>query len=144
MTVAVLRSCISVGTELSGLKRSGCPCAARHEISRAGEEGDPEVATLGLTRTTGLAQTSWRRAAGRAFAAGIVLQVGEASRARPGDRVASAGAQANHAEIIRVPKNLVTAIPGRVSFEEASTVSWARSRCRESGGLSRRSARPSS
>ena len=57
-------------------------------------------------------------------AAGIVLQVGDGVEGiLPGDRVACAGAQcANHAEIIRVPTNLMTPIPEGVSFEDASTV----------------------
>jgi polar amino acid transport system substrate-binding protein len=39
---------------------------------------------------------------------------------------------AHHAEIIRVPQNLMTLIPAGVEFEEAAPWHSARSRCRES------------
>jgi len=124
--VAVLRSCISVGTELSGLKRSGMPVwqlAARYP--EQAKKAIQSVATLGLTRTWGIAQDqlSAARPAGYS-AAGIVLEVGPGVEGiRPGDRVACAGAQcANHAEVIRVPQNLMTPMPEGIGFDEASTV----------------------
>lgn len=50
--------------------------------------------------------------------AGQVLEVGEGvTDFKPGDRVASNGA---HAEIVCVPRNLVTHIPANVSYEEAA------------------------
>jgi predicted dehydrogenase/threonine dehydrogenase-like Zn-dependent dehydrogenase len=57
-------------------------------------------------------------------AAGVILEAGdELEGFRPGDRVACAGAQcAHHAEVICVPRNLMTRIPEGVSFDEASTV----------------------
>jgi hypothetical protein len=57
-------------------------------------------------------------------AAGVVLEVGpEITDLRPGDRVACAGAQwAHHAEIIRVPRNLVAPIPRNLDFAGACTV----------------------
>ena len=124
--VAVLRSCISAGTELSGLARSGLPLwqlAARYPAHA--KKALQSVATLGVRRT-------WQRAQGELSAgmptgysaAGIVLDAGEGMDGlRAGDRVACAGAQcANHAEVIRVPKNLITPIPDGVTFDEASTV----------------------
>ncbi|MEL7669955.1 bi-domain-containing oxidoreductase [Methanobacterium sp.] len=53
---------------------------------------------------------------------GIVLQVGKSvNDMSVGDRVACAGAgYANHAEIISVPRNLVTKIPLNVDFDEAA------------------------
>jgi predicted dehydrogenase/threonine dehydrogenase-like Zn-dependent dehydrogenase len=124
--VAVLRSCISVGTELSGLKRSGMPVwQLATKYPEQARKAIQTVATLGLTRTWGIAQDqlSAARPAGYS-AAGIVLQVGQGIEGiKPGDRVACAGAQcANHAEIIRVPQNLMTPIPEGVGFDEASTV----------------------
>ena len=124
--VRVQRSCISIGTELSGLKRSGMPVwqlAARYpEHARKAIE---TVATLGLRRTWSLVQG--QLSAGTAVgysAAGIVLEAGEGlEEFRHGDRVACAGAQcAHHAEVIRVPRNLMTRVPDGVSFDEASTV----------------------
>jgi predicted dehydrogenase/threonine dehydrogenase-like Zn-dependent dehydrogenase len=124
--VAVLRSCISVGTELSGLKRSGMPLwqlATRYP--EQAKKAIQTVATMGLTRTWGIAQDqlSAARPAGYS-AAGIVVQVGpDMVGIRPGDRVACAGAQcANHAEVIRVPQNLMVPIPDDVDFDAASTV----------------------
>jgi len=124
--VAVLRSCISVGTELSGLKRSGQPVwelALKYPDQT--RKAIQSVATLGLARTWQLAQDQlWAARPAGYSAAGIVLQVGEGVEGiRPGDRVACAGAQcANHAEIIRVPRNLMVPIPDAVGFDEASTV----------------------
>ncbi|HEY2596693.1 MAG TPA: bi-domain-containing oxidoreductase [Chloroflexota bacterium] len=57
--------------------------------------------------------------------AGTVLDVGEGvgDTFRVGDRVACAGAgQANHAEIVGVPKNLTVRVPAAVSFEDAAFV----------------------
>lgn len=124
--VAVQRSCISVGTELSGLKRSGMPLwqlAARYpeHVKKAVQT----VATLGLSRTWSLVQGQLTAGTPAGYsAAGIVVQVGAGvDGIRPGDRVACAGAQcAHHAEVIRVPQNLMTVIPASVSFEDASTV----------------------
>lgn len=50
--------------------------------------------------------------------AGIVIDIGEGvTEFKIGDRVASNG---HHAEVICVPKNLVTKIPDEVSYQEAS------------------------
>jgi predicted dehydrogenase/threonine dehydrogenase-like Zn-dependent dehydrogenase len=124
--IRVQRSCISIGTELSGLKRSGMPMwqlAARYpeQVKKTVET----VATLGVARTWSLVQG--QLAAGTAVgysAAGVVLEVGDGlDTVRPGDRVACAGAQcAHHAEVVRVPRNLMTRIPDGVSFDHASTV----------------------
>src|SRR3954470_1539582 len=103
--VAVSRSCISVGTELSGLKRSGLPLwklATRYPEHAA--KALSAVATHGVARTWGIAQDQLFAARPAGYsAAGTVIQVGTDVRGiLPGDRVACAGAQcANHAEIIR-------------------------------------------
>jgi predicted dehydrogenase/threonine dehydrogenase-like Zn-dependent dehydrogenase len=57
-------------------------------------------------------------------ATGTVIEVGEGiGDLAPGDRVACAGAQsAHHAEIIRVPRNLVVPVPEALGDEAASTV----------------------
>ena len=50
--------------------------------------------------------------------AGVVIEVGKGvTEFKPGDRVVSNG---HHAEVVSIPKNLVTNIPEEVSFEEAS------------------------
>jgi predicted dehydrogenase/threonine dehydrogenase-like Zn-dependent dehydrogenase len=124
--ISVQRSCISIGTELSGLKRSGMPLwqlAARYpEHAKKAVE---TVATLGLARTWSLVhgQLSAGTPVGYS-AAGVILEASEGLEDfRKGDRVACAGAQcAHHAEVIRVPRNLMTRVPDGVSFDEASTV----------------------
>jgi predicted dehydrogenase/threonine dehydrogenase-like Zn-dependent dehydrogenase len=124
--VRVRCSCISVGTEVSGLASSGMPlwkrALARPEQARAIVD---KVATLGVARTWSL--VSGRLAAGSATgysASGVVEEVGEGiTDLKPGDRVACAGAQfAHHAEMIRVPRNLTVPIPEPLGFEDASTV----------------------
>jgi len=124
--VAVQRSCISVGTELSGLKRSGMPIwqlAAKYP--EHAKKVIQTVATMGVSRTWNIVQGQLTAGSAAGYsAAGIVIQVGPGLEGiRPGDRVACAGAQcAHHAEIIRVPQNLMIVMPDAVSFEEASTV----------------------
>jgi predicted dehydrogenase/threonine dehydrogenase-like Zn-dependent dehydrogenase len=124
--VAVQRSCISVGTELSGIKRSAMPLwqlAARYP--EHAKKAIETVATLGVSRTWSLVQGQLSAGMPTGYsAAGIVIQAGEGLEGiRLGDRVACAGAQcANHAEVIRVPQNLMTKIPDGVGFDEASTV----------------------
>jgi polar amino acid transport system substrate-binding protein len=57
--------------------------------------------------------------------AGTIIEVGEAARDsfQPGERVACAGAgQANHAELVGVPKNLTVRVPDGVSLEDAAFV----------------------
>jgi polar amino acid transport system substrate-binding protein len=50
--------------------------------------------------------------------AGIILE-SSVEGFKPGDRVACAGATANHSEIVCVPKNLVVKFPDTITFEEA-------------------------
>ena len=124
--VAVQRSCISVGTELSGIKRSGMPLwqlAARYPDHA--KKAIETVATLGFSRTWGLVQGQLSAGTPIGYsAAGVVVEIGDGLEGvRVGDRVACAGAQcAHHAEIIRVPRNLMTSIPDGVGFDEASSV----------------------
>jgi predicted dehydrogenase/threonine dehydrogenase-like Zn-dependent dehydrogenase len=83
------------------------------------------VATMGVSRTWSIVQGQLTAGTPAGYsAAGIVIQTGPGLEGvRPGDRVACAGAQcAHHAEVIRVPRNLMAPIPETVSFDEASTV----------------------
>jgi predicted dehydrogenase len=124
--VRVGRSCVSVGTEMSGLASSGMPLWKRalaqpHNVKKALDT----MAALGPRRTWSLIQG--QLAAGNPTgysAAGEVIAVGAGiTDLAVGDRVACAGAQcANHAEIIRVPRNLTVPVPDPVSIGAASTV----------------------
>lgn len=119
-------SCISIGTEMSGVKSSGVPL-----WKRALRQPQHVKKVVDMLMADGLAQT--RRLVQERLAvelptgysgAGTVLAVGDGVEDfSPGDRVACAGAQcAFHAEVVRVPRNLVVAIPDSVSFESASSV----------------------
>lgn len=124
--VAVDHSCISVGTELSGLRSGGIPLWKRALKQPDNVRKAVQAAkSVGWRRTWGLVhgKLSAGNPAGYS-AAGVVLEVGSGIRdIMSDDRVACAGAQfAHHAEIIRVPRNLLAPIPAELGFAEASTV----------------------
>lgn len=124
--VQVTRSCVSVGTEIAGIKMSALPLYRRalrqpHHVKRA----------LQLMKDQGVARV-YKQIKGKLdvglptgySAAGTVVAVGEeVVGLAVGDRVACAGAGiANHAEFIDVPVNLAVQVPGELSFDEAATV----------------------
>lgn len=124
--VRVERSCVSVGTEMAGVKMSGLPLYRRalkqpHHVKRV----------LQLMKDQGVARI-YKQVKGRLdaglptgySAAGTVVAVGaEVEGIAIGDRIACAGAGiANHAEVIDVPVNLCVPIPQQVSFDAAATV----------------------
>ena len=124
--VHVSHSCISAGTELSGLDASGEPL-----WRRAIRQPDKVRQLAGVATAQGVSAArhlvDGKLAAGQATgysAAGTVISVGASvDDLRIGDRVACAGAQsAYHAEVIRVPRNLTVPIPDGVDTAEASTV----------------------
>ena len=124
--VRVANSCISIGTEMSGVRASSVPL-----WKRALKERDKVKKVLDMVAEKGVAQTrelvKGKLETGALVgysAAGVVIGVGANVRdVKVGERVACAGAQcAHHAEIINVPRNLLVKIPESVSFEEASTV----------------------
>ncbi len=119
-------SCLSIGTELSGLRSSSLPlwkkALAQPEKAVVALK---MVMTQGLRRTWSLIEEKKEASYPTGYsAAGIVIDVGaEIKDIAIGDRVACAGAQyANHAEYIRVARNLCTLIPDDLDFESASTV----------------------
>lgn len=124
--VRVVNSCISIGTEMSGVRASAVPL-----WKRALKERDKVKKVLDMVAEKGVAQTrelvKGKLEAGSPVgysAAGVVIGVGAGIRdVKVGEHVACAGAQcAHHAEIINVPRNLLVKIPEEVTFEEASTV----------------------
>lgn len=124
--IKVVFSCISAGTELSGLARSKKPL-----IQRAWEQPDKVKKVLDILRDEGFtvayAKVKNKLESGTPIGysvSGIVIAVGDGiTRFQPGDRVSAAGVgYAHHAEFVSVPENLVVKIPDKVPFEEASTV----------------------
>ena len=124
--VRVNHSCISVGTEMSGIQSSGVPLwkralkqparvkAAAALVVAHGVAGTKEIIAgrMGVGFPTGYSLS------------GTVIEVGaEITDLEAGDRVACAGAQcAHHAEIVRVPRNLCVPVPDGVDFASASAV----------------------
>jgi predicted dehydrogenase/threonine dehydrogenase-like Zn-dependent dehydrogenase len=124
--VQVYTSCLSVGTEMSGVRSSATPI-----WKKALQQPEKIVTTLktlkaqGLKRTWSLIEEKRDAAHPTGYsAAGVVVAVGDSiTDLVPGDRVACAGAQcAYHAEFIKVPRNLCVPIPDELGWEEASTV----------------------
>jgi predicted dehydrogenase/threonine dehydrogenase-like Zn-dependent dehydrogenase len=124
--VRVEYSCISTGTELTGVKLSGMPL-----YRRALKQPEHVRRVLEMARDQGLRRTAnkvlGRLAAGSPTgysAAGTVVDIGrEVQLFRVGDKVACAGAGvANHAELIDVPVNLAVKVPNNVGMDFASTV----------------------
>ena len=124
--VRTVNSCISIGTEMSGVRASAVPL-----WKRALKERDKVKKVLNMVAEKGIVQTrelvKGKLDSGALVgysASGIVIGVGSGVRdVKVGERVACAGAQcAHHAEVINVPRNLLVKIPDGVTFEEASTV----------------------
>lgn len=124
--VRVTHSCISVGTEMAGVKMSGLPL-----YQRALKQPENVKRVLEMMKDQGVKRTLDRvmgkLSAGSPTgysASGVVIEVGsEVEGYAVGDRVACAGAGiANHAEIIDVPVNLAVKIPDGLTEDVASTV----------------------
>ncbi len=124
--VRVGASCISPGTEMSGVKSSGMslyrralkqPHNVRRVLNMARVQGVRSTYHQVKAKLSGGAATGYS-------AMGVVEAMGEdVVGFRVGDRVACAGAgYANHAEKILVPVNLVVAVPQAVSDSDAATV----------------------
>ncbi len=124
--IKVVNSCISAGTEMSGILSSGTPL-----IKRILKQPEKVAKMLNLARTEGISRV-YQKVKGELDAgkptgysvSGVVIGVGKgAEKFKIGDRVAAAGGGlANHAEYVDVPVNLVVKIPNDLGFKEASTV----------------------
>lgn len=124
--VRVTHSCISVGTEMAGVRMSGLPL-----YQRALKQPENVKRVLEMVRDQGIKRTldrvQGKLSAGSPTgysAAGVVIEVGaDVEGFSVGDRVACAGAGvANHAEVIDVPVNLAVACPDGLGADMASTV----------------------
>ena len=124
--VKVVNSCISSGTELSGIKSSGIPLW-RRAINDPFKAVDFVTKTIqnGISESKNTIENVLQSDMPIGYSnSGNVIAVGEGvTNVKIGDRVACAGAQcAFHAEIVSVPNNLFVKIPKNVSFADSSTV----------------------
>ena len=124
--VRTAASCISVGTELSGVRATNLPLWKRalqrpDQVRRVIEM----VRSHGFTQTRELVRSHLAQAQPMGYSlAGTVIAIGEGvDDLFPGDRVSCAGGQAAfHAEYVCVPRNLVVPTPDGVADEFAATV----------------------
>jgi predicted dehydrogenase/threonine dehydrogenase-like Zn-dependent dehydrogenase len=124
--IKVVNSCISAGTELSGVTGSG-----KSLIKRALEQPENVKKVINMVKSEGIAR-AYAKIQGKLDAgsptgysiSGIALAAGEGiADIKPGDHVAAAGAGiANHAEYVDVPRNLVMRMADGLNFKPASTV----------------------
>lgn len=124
--VRTARSCISIGTEMAGVKATS-ESLWRRAIKRPEQVKKviQMVAQEGLARTVDMVKGRLSAALPLGYsAAGVVVAVGEGvNDMQIGQRVACAGAQcAYHAEIIRIPRNLAAPMPDGLAFDDASSV----------------------
>lgn len=124
--VKVVNSCISSGTELSGIKSSGIPLW-RRAINDPFKAVDFVKKTIqnGISESKNTIENVLQSDMPIGYSnSGYIIAVGDGvSNVKIGDRVACAGAQcAFHSEIVSVPINLFVKIPKNVSFADASTV----------------------
>ena len=124
--VKVVSSCISAGTEMSGVKSSGS-----NIIQRALKQPENVRKVLDAVKSSGIKKTFTRVKSklegGSALgysASGVIIDIGfGVDNFSIGDEVAVAGVgYVNHAEYVEVPKNLVVKKPEGASFAEASSV----------------------
>lgn len=124
--VEVAYSLISTGTELTGVEQSG-----KSLVKRALEQPEKvkklidHLRQQGIQKTIAKVQGKLRDGAPTGYScSGIVIQVGKnVTDIEPGQWVACAGAgKANHAEIVLVPRNLVTKVPDGCDLRDAASV----------------------
>lgn len=124
--VRTVASLVSVGTERSIIelakmnpvqKARARPDLVRRILTKIGQDGLLSTAQSVMNRLSTPLPLGYS-------SAGIVEAVGAGvTDLAPGDRVACAGAgYANHAEVVCVPRNLVTPIPDGVPFQDAAFV----------------------
>ena len=123
--VQVACSCISAGTEISGMVSSGEPL-----WKKAMRQPEKVMKVWDMVQAKGIS-TTIKNVESKLYGAmhigyscsGMVIEVGkDVSDIKTGDRVACAGiGYANHAEIVNVPQNLVVKVPENITLDLAST-----------------------
>lgn len=124
--VRVRASCLSIGTEMSGIRSSAAPMWKR---ALKQPENVAKVLRVAASQGVGRAREMVEEKRNTVHptgysAVGVVVEVGAGIEdITPGDRVACAGGRyAYHAEMIRVPRNLCTPLPDNLDWESASTI----------------------
>lgn len=116
-------SCISAGTEMSGVTNSATPLVMRIiESPELFERGVKMLKERGIHDTWAVVKGKYEVGTPMGYSAsGVVCESGT-SMFQPGDRVACMGVgYASHAGYLAVPQNLAVKIPDNVSFEHAAT-----------------------
>ena len=124
--IKVVNSCISAGTELSGMLTSGQPL-----VKRALEQPEKIKKVIDMIKSEGIA-SALKKVKGELekgkptgySLSGVVIGIGkDVDGFKIGDQVAAAGGGlANHAEYVDVPTNLIVKIPTKLDYLNASTV----------------------
>lgn len=116
-------SCISAGTEMSGVTASGTPLVKRVlESPELMERGIIMLRERGIKDTWAVVKGKYEVGTAMGYSAsGIVEESGTPLFAK-GDRVACMGVgYANHAGYLIAPRNLVVKVPENVSLDQAAT-----------------------
>ena len=116
-------SCISAGTEMSGVTHSGTPLVKRVlESPDLMEKGMNMLKERGIRDTWAVVKGKYEVGTALGYSASGIVEESGTSLFAKGDRVACMGVgYANHAGYIIVPQNLAVKIPENVSMEQAST-----------------------
>ena len=116
-------SCISAGTEMSGVTASGTPLVKRIlESPELMEKGLNMLKERGIKDTWAVVKGKYEVGTAMGYSASGIVEESGSSLFAKGDRVACMGVgYANHAGYIVAPQNLVVKIPETVSLEQAST-----------------------
>jgi predicted dehydrogenase/threonine dehydrogenase-like Zn-dependent dehydrogenase len=127
--IRLAHSCISVGTEMSGVRTSNLPLWKR-ALQRPQElrKVIDRVRSHGLSETRAMVKSKLEEAYPIGYSGtGTVIAVGSGViDLHVGDRVACGGSQsAFHAEVVSVPRNLVVALPEAVPSSDAAAVTLA-------------------
>ncbi len=126
LLIKVVSSCISAGTELSGVSES-----KKSIIQKALDQPEKIQKVLNIVKSEGIV-SAFQKVKGKLDSgrptgysvSGVVIGIGEGvSGFQIGESVAAAGAGlANHAEYVDVPVNLVIKMPVGMDYKQASTV----------------------
>ena len=124
--IKVVNSCISAGTEMSGVTSSGRPLIKRmldqpEKIKKVFDMAVSDGISKTISQVKGLLDLG--NPTGYSIS-GIVIGVGEdVADFKVGDKVAAAGGGiANHAEYVDVPSNLAVLMPKDLDYVSGSTV----------------------